>query len=183
MITGSVFLIGGLLAVFAYGLIQASAGPTFVSSIAAGDKPRAPAFKLELIWRGQGSPASSLSRSKVGEDVQLSQLRGRTVLLNFWASWCIPCRQEAPLLANAAVLYPDVVFLGVNVQDLEPDALAFLRRYDVPYPSLRTASDATFNAYGLTGVPETFLIDPRGRAIDHVSGPLDQASLTALLAR
>jgi cytochrome c biogenesis protein CcmG, thiol:disulfide interchange protein DsbE len=105
----------------------------------------------------------------------IAEYRGRWVLVNLWASWCGPCRQEAPALDRFARRYRqrDVRVLGINVQDNSGDALAFLREYDVRYPQLRSVGDERSAAFGSTGVPENFLVDPRGRLALIRRGPVD----------
>jgi cytochrome c biogenesis protein CcmG, thiol:disulfide interchange protein DsbE len=109
----------------------------------------------------------------------IADYRGRWVLVNLWASWCVPCRQEAPELDRFAQRYRkrDVVVVGINVQDNSDDALAFLRDYEVAYPQLRSVGDERSAAFGSTGVPENFLVDPRGRLALIWRGPVDQAFL------
>lgn len=106
----------------------------------------------------------------------ISDYRGEWVLVNLWASWCVPCRQEAPVLDRFARRYRDrdVRVLGIDVQDNSDDALAFLRQYRVAYPQLRSIGDERSAAFGSTGVPENFLVDPRGRLAWIWRGPVDQ---------
>jgi cytochrome c biogenesis protein CcmG/thiol:disulfide interchange protein DsbE len=117
--------------------------------------------------------------------VSLDDLRGRTVVLNFWASWCEPCEGEAPILDQVARQYRgsgDVVVLGLDVQDLTDEALRFAREFGISYPSLREAGDDAYRAYQLTGVPETFVIDPEGRIALKLAGPVtDPAQLTTAI--
>jgi cytochrome c biogenesis protein CcmG/thiol:disulfide interchange protein DsbE len=105
--------------------------------------------------------------------------RGRWVLVNLWASWCVPCRQEAPDLDHFARRYRGrgVGVLGINVQDNSDDALAFLREFDVRYPQLRSVGDERSAAFGSTGVPENFLVDPQGRLALIRRGPVDEEFL------
>lgn len=109
----------------------------------------------------------------------IADYRGRWVLVNLWASWCIPCRQEAPVLDRFARQYRDrdVRVLGINVQDNSDDALAFIRDYNVRYPQLRSVGDERSAAFGSTGVPENFLVNPRGRLVFIWRGPLDRSLL------
>lgn len=109
----------------------------------------------------------------------IAEYRGRWVLVNLWASWCGPCRQEAPALDRFARRYRerDVCVLGINVQDNSSDALAFLREHDVRYPQLRSVGDERSAAFGSTGVPENFLVDPRGRLALIRRGPVDDEFL------
>jgi cytochrome c biogenesis protein CcmG/thiol:disulfide interchange protein DsbE len=109
----------------------------------------------------------------------IADYRGRWVLVNLWASWCVPCREEAPELDRFARRHRDegVAVLGINVQDNGDDALAFLREYDVRYPQLRSVGEERSDAFGSTGVPENFLVDPRGRLALIWRGPVDEEFL------
>jgi cytochrome c biogenesis protein CcmG, thiol:disulfide interchange protein DsbE len=114
-----------------------------------------------------------------GKQGSIADYRGRWVLVNLWASWCVPCRQEAPILDRFAHRYGKrgVSVLGINVQDNSDDALAFVREYHLDYPQLRSVGDERSAAFGSTGVPENFLIDPRGRLALIWRGPVDQSFL------
>jgi cytochrome c biogenesis protein CcmG, thiol:disulfide interchange protein DsbE len=109
----------------------------------------------------------------------IADYRGRWVLVNLWASWCVPCRQEAPELDRFARRYRErgVSVLGINVQDNSDDALTFLRDNGVAYRQLRSVGDERSAAFGSTGVPENFLVDPRGRLALIWRGPVDQRFL------
>jgi cytochrome c biogenesis protein CcmG/thiol:disulfide interchange protein DsbE len=91
--------------------------------------------------------------------------RGEWVLVNLWASWCGPCGEEAPVLQRFYRRNRDdrTTVVGINVQDNEDDALAFLRKHSSTYPQLRSIGEERSDAFGSTGVPENFLVDPRGR--------------------
>jgi cytochrome c biogenesis protein CcmG/thiol:disulfide interchange protein DsbE len=180
-------LVGGLvilavLALFTLSLLKASNGRNLVSAIAAGDRPAAPEFRLALFWP-PGGPPTEVRAAMSGGALDLGGLRGHPVLINFWASWCIPCRKEAPLLAAAAADHPKVIFIGVNVQDLRGDALGFLRRYRVPYAAVWDKTNSTYDDYGLTGVPETYFVNRSGRIVDHTPGPVTFGSLEAALSQ
>ena len=104
--------------------------------------------------------------------------------MNFWASWCIPCRKEAPILtASARAHAGKVVFVGIDVRDLTSDAKAFLREFNVPYVSVRDRDDRTFLVYGLIGVPETYCLDTAGRIVAHTPGAVTRAVLEAGITR
>lgn len=122
-----------------------------------------------------------------GQEVSLSDYRGKVVVLNFWASWCLPCRDETPLLETAyRSLGEDVVLLGINIQDSESDARDFLTQYGVTYQSSRTGGDAVSIDYGVTGVPETYVIDAEGMAVAELKGPVtsvDQLQAMVEVAR
>jgi cytochrome c biogenesis protein CcmG, thiol:disulfide interchange protein DsbE len=109
----------------------------------------------------------------------IAEYRGRWVLVNLWASWCVPCREEAPELDEFARRYGGrgVTVLGIDVQDNSDDALAFLRRFGVRYPQLRSVGDERSDAFGSTGVPENFLVDPQGRLALIWRGPVDEEFL------
>jgi cytochrome c biogenesis protein CcmG/thiol:disulfide interchange protein DsbE len=109
----------------------------------------------------------------------IADYRGRWVLVNLWASWCGPCRQEAPELDSFAREYRKrgITVLGIDVQDNSDDALAFLRENDVRYPQLRSIGDERSAAFGSTGVPENFLVDPQGRLALIWRAPVDREFL------
>lgn len=127
------------------------------SQAVSGDE--APSFELPLL-KGSGTLTD--------ED-----LRGKPVVVNFWASWCIPCREEAPLLERTWRRYRDdgVVFLGVNIKDSEPDALDFIDRYGITYPMVRDLDEVLVRGFGVKGLPETFFIDDRWQFVSTLAGP------------
>lgn len=115
--------------------------------------------------------------------INLDDFRGKAVFLNFWASWCPPCRAEARELEAAwqTVKDRDVVFLGIDIQDTEEAALVFLKEFNISYPNGRDASGKIAIDYGVWGIPETFFIDPRGRITYKHVGSLGTALITAKL--
>jgi cytochrome c biogenesis protein CcmG/thiol:disulfide interchange protein DsbE len=100
-----------------------------------------------------------------GQTLTLEGLRGKVVFLNFWASWCPPCRAEARMLEAAWQKHRDqaVVFLGINIQDEEEPARAFLQEFGITYPNGRDRAARIAIEYGVWGLPETFFIDREGR--------------------
>jgi cytochrome c biogenesis protein CcmG, thiol:disulfide interchange protein DsbE len=110
----------------------------------------------------------------------IADYRGRWVLVNLWASWCGPCREEAPVLERfyRRERGHDAVVLGINVQDNRDDAVAFLREHRTAYPQLRSVGDERSAAFGSTGVPENFLVDPRGRLAEIWRGVVDDQILS-----
>jgi cytochrome c biogenesis protein CcmG/thiol:disulfide interchange protein DsbE len=133
----------------------------------------APNFTLTLFDGydgGLGKPA-----------VTLSELRGQVVLINFWASWCVPCEEEAPDLEAAWRAYRDrgVVFIGVDWADNQGDALAYLKRFDITYANGPDLGTKIGPLYSITGVPETFIVDQAGEVVFFKPSPVTQAELAA----
>lgn len=128
-----------------------------------------------------GDPAPDRELPALGSEGQgsIADYRGRWVLVNLWASWCAPCRQEAPELERFWQRFRkrDVTVLGIDVQDNSDDALAFVREHRLTYPQLRAVGDERSDAFGSTGVPENFLVDPRGRLALIWRGPVDERFL------
>jgi cytochrome c biogenesis protein CcmG, thiol:disulfide interchange protein DsbE len=118
--------------------------------------------KIEL---GEQVPDRELPRLSGPGWSSIAEHRGKWVLVNLWASWCPPCREEAPALERFYRRYRerDSTVVGINVQDNRDDALAFLGEHQATYPQLRSVGDERSAAFGSTGVPESFLVDPRGR--------------------
>jgi cytochrome c biogenesis protein CcmG, thiol:disulfide interchange protein DsbE len=128
---------------------------------------------------GDPAPDRALPVLDGSGEGEIADYRGHWVLVNLWASWCVPCRQEAPVLDRFARRYRDrnVRVLGIDVQDNSEDALAFLREYRVRYPQLRSVGAERSEAFGSTGVPENFLVDPQGRLAFIWRGPVDEQIL------
>lgn len=114
-----------------------------------------------------------------GGSIALDDLRGQVVVLNFWASWCPPCRTEAPAL-NAAwreLRDQEVTFIGVDVWDERDDALVFIEEYDVRYPNGLDRGGSITVLYGIRGIPETYIIDPDGLLRAKFVGPVETPEL------
>jgi cytochrome c biogenesis protein CcmG, thiol:disulfide interchange protein DsbE len=112
--------------------------------------------------------------------VLLEQLRGTPVVVNIWASWCGPCRDEAPLLSAAARSYGEQVqFLGVDILDQRQDAAAFATEFDIPYPSVFDPTGSIRDSLGFLGQPDTVFFDATGTKVKTLSGPVTRASLDA----
>lgn len=128
-------------------------------------------------------PAPELTvRTFDGDVIRLGDLRGAPVVINFWASWCQPCRQEAPALAEVARSATAAHFIGVAIQDREDAANRFRQELAPPYP-VGLATRGSYLDFGVTGPPETFFIDRRGVIRARYAGPIDVATLRAYLER
>lgn len=124
-----------------------------------------------------------------GETIRLSELRGRPVIVNFWASWCIPCREEAPLLQSTWLEYKDqgLVLIGVDYVDTDSEAKKFMEEFGITYPNGPDVGTRISQAYRITGVPESYFItregkllegkDAAGRAYGNFIGPLSYAAM------
>lgn len=157
---------GLLLVLLGVHLVSNASGRRLDAALTAGRTASAPSFSLPRL-NGEGSLA-------------LRSLRGKAVVLNFWASWCIPCKQEAPLLETAANKYRaiGVVVVGIDAQDFRSDARRFMQRYGLTYPIVRDGGGSTLTRYDVTGFPETWFVDRSGHVVgEHVTGPLTDERL------
>jgi cytochrome c biogenesis protein CcmG, thiol:disulfide interchange protein DsbE len=180
-------LIGAaFVALLAYGLVTKSPDRTVDEGLRNSGSVAAPALAQPVLERGDlGAPLRArLGTVFAGRRVALAQLRGTPVVLNFWASWCDPCRAEAPVLQRtwSRERARGVLFLGLNMQDITDDAHAFTRAASVTYPSLRDRSNGVAHRWGVTGLPETFFVSAQGRVVGHVIGAVSPAQLTAGIA-
>jgi cytochrome c biogenesis protein CcmG/thiol:disulfide interchange protein DsbE len=131
------------------------------------------------ITVGEAVPTAPLPRLEGGGQESLTAYRGRWVLVNFWASWCVPCKDEAPALEAFQHKHGGGRFtvLGIDSRDLSGDGREFAERYGLSYPQLRDGDGDAAHDYGTTGVPENFLVDPRGRVRLLVRGPVTEEYL------
>lgn len=132
------------------------------------------------------APAFALTRLDAPGKLALASLRGKVVVLNFWASWCAPCKSEAPRLEAAWQRYrtQGVVVLGVDGQDFSGDAKRFIRKHEITYPNVHDGPGNVGTKYGVTGFPETYFVDRRGRLVgDRVVGEVSAAKLIAGIQR
>lgn len=158
----AVAVVAALLGLLIWKVAQGESEVT--TELARGGTPAAPPFTLERL-DGKG-------------DLALVSLRGQTVVLNFWASWCGPCRDEMPLLQQGAERWEgrDVVFVGIDIDDLRSDARSFLERFGVTYANVYDGKSSTVGRYGVTGVPETYFIDAAGKIRYRIAGPVEDAA-------
>jgi len=171
-------LVVALFALLVWKIAFGQSGADLVAAIKRGERPAAPSLDLAVIWHRPSAWPERIRPALADGRVQLDELRGTPVLLNFWASWCISCKEEAPFLAASARAHRrEVAFLGLDIQDFASDARRFLRESDVPYPSVRETGDEIHTSYGLTGLPETYYIDGRGRIVAHARGAISREEL------
>ncbi len=159
-----------LVGLLTYGLSARSNDTSLDEALLRGERPAAPDRRLPVL----GDTASRRS---------LADYRGKVVVLNVWASWCKPCKDELPLLEKAQkrLRGADATLVGVNAKDFTDKALATVKRYDLSFPSLRDRDGSFVREYGSVAYPETFVIDRRGRIRAMRRGPVDQAWLDATL--
>ncbi|MDK1046125.1 MAG: redoxin domain-containing protein [Anaerolineales bacterium] len=137
------------------------------------------------MWQNNLDPVSSGAAPDFtlntfdGQTLLLSELRGKVVVINFWASWCVPCRDEAPILEAAWREYRerDVVFIGVDYLDTETEARAYLAEFDITYPNGPDLRTLISTSYRIKGIPETFFVDAAGQMRDVFIGPINDTEL------
>jgi cytochrome c biogenesis protein CcmG, thiol:disulfide interchange protein DsbE len=157
-------VVAGLLALMYYGLTT--------ERIQTGVVPRpntpAPDFQLPTFD---------------GKTIRLGDLRGQVVVVNFWASWCVPCRDEQPALEAVWQQYKGrgVTFVGIDIQDTPHDALGFMQQYGMSYPVVSDATGAVYINYGVVGMPETYVVGREGTIQQKIVGPVDPMQLVTTL--
>ncbi len=141
-------------------------------------------FAFGLRVRGAPQPATGPApdftlKTFDGASIKLSELRGKVVVINFWASWCGPCRDEAVFLEKTWRQYKDrdVVFLGVDWVDPEPDARAYIKEFNITYPTGPDLGTAIGPLYRIKGVPETYFVGRDGNLSGNALGPITKDSV------
>jgi cytochrome c biogenesis protein CcmG, thiol:disulfide interchange protein DsbE len=167
----AIAITAALVALLAYGVFQNEPDNSIDSAVAAGRRPAAPSLELPRL----GAPGT----------LSLASLRGRVVVLNYWASWCPPCKAEAPVLDrwHHRIAPKGGTVLGVDVLDVDSDARAFVRRYGMTFPIVRDGDGDTGKDFGVNGQPETIVVDRRGRIAAAFRRPVTDADLNGLLPR
>ena len=165
--------VAGLIGLLAYGVASQERDDSIDRAVARGEREPAPELNLPPL---EGGPERSLD-----------DWRGQVVVLNYWASWCEPCREESPLLErwHQRLKERNATVLGIDVLDVTSDAQGFIDKYGLTYPHLRDKDGSTQDDFGVFALPETFVIDREGRIADSRRGPVDdefmRANVTPLL--
>ena len=163
-----------LIGLLVYGVTTQGASRTLDEAVAQGQHPAAPQATRTL-------PVLSGVAAATGDS--LAAYRGKVVVLNFWASWCVPCQTEAPLLqrAQGSLRAHGGTVLGVTYLDASTDSKGFVREHRITYPNLRDTTGEFAHAYGTDQLPETFVIDRGGDIVAISRGEIDQAFLNSAI--
>jgi cytochrome c biogenesis protein CcmG/thiol:disulfide interchange protein DsbE len=132
---------------------------------------------------GKIAPPFTLKAVNTSDTIDIAQLRGKPVVVNFWATWCVPCYQEHPVLVENARVIPDVQFVGVVFNDTADKINAFLMQHGSSYPTVLDQQGKTAIEYGVGGVPETFFINRKGVIVAKYVGPMTTDILQANVAK
>lgn len=164
-----------LVGLLVYGLAaNGGTDTTLDDAVKRGSRPTAPKASLQRPrLDGRGSTS-------------LADLRGKIVVLNFWASWCDPCEDEAPVLQQIQERLQRAdkgTVLGATWNDSITDAKSFEEKYDITYPSVRDVDTTLYEAFGGTGIPETFVIDPEGKVVAVSRGQVSEQFLDDALKK
>jgi cytochrome c biogenesis protein CcmG/thiol:disulfide interchange protein DsbE len=166
LLVGAIVL--ALLGIFTY----AVASPRASSELGVGGRVNTAGKLIRL----DGRAASDFQLVTVdGRTLSLGAFRGKTVVINFWASWCPPCREEAPILQQFAERHAggEVVLIGIDVWDAEADARAFVDEFGLTYPNALDRDGVVSIDYGVAGVPETFVVSADGQLLGKFTGPVE----------
>ena len=175
-----------LIALLVYGVTARAPDTRIDDSLARNQPVPAPSYRLKVLLHGALGPRLERRLAPALADGWVSprELRGTPYVLNIWASWCDPCRLEAPELVRAwRQARPEgVLFLGLDMQDTTGDARDFMDQFGVDYLNIRDPTNDTPHRYGATGVPETYFVDASGDIVNHVIGVVTPAQLRSGIA-
>jgi len=155
-----------LVTLLGWKVAEQAEGRGLSDALERGERPYPPALVLDSL-DGEG-------------EIRLADYRGQAVVLNFWASWCEPCKDEAPLLEETWQRYRNegLVVIGIDAQDFRTDAQRFVDRYGITYPIAFDGHGSSLGRFGNTGFPETWFVGRDGRLVgEHIVGPFDQEQL------
>ena len=167
----ALLVIALLLGIFVKTVLAEGSARGLRDDVQNGERPAAPAFELPRLDR-DGT-------------VSLASLRGQAVVVNFWASWCEPCKEESPRLEEAWRRHRDegVVVVGIDAHDFRSEAERFVDRYGLTYPIAHDGPGRTLGRFGVVAFPETLFIDAEGRIVAWVQGPVSDGDLEANIDR
>ena len=166
----SMALVVGLLALLIWKVAHQTGSGNVAAEVRKGEEPSAPDFTLPRL-DGEGT-------------LSLAGFDGKPRVVNFWASWCGPCRDEAPLLQRAARTYRGrLVVIGIDYQDFTGDARKFVRAFGLTYPIGRDGNGRLLARWGVSGAPESFFIDRAGKVVAHVPGAVTRETLDSGIRR
>ena len=164
----AILVIALLVTLLGWKVAEQEEGRGLSAALERGERPHPPKLTFETLD---------------GEDtISLADYRGKAVVLNFWASWCEPCKEEAPLLEETWQRYRDegLVVIGIDAQDFRTDAKRFVDRYGLTYPIAFDGRGSSLGRFGNTGFPETWFVGRDGRLVgEHIVGPFDREQLEA----
>ena len=169
-----------LIGLLIYGVTTQSASRTLDEAVAQGQHPTAPQAKRTLpLLSGGASATGSPVADTAATGHSLVAYRGKVVVLNFWASWCVPCQTEAPLLerSQSRLAAHGGTVLGVTYLDASSDSQGFVREHRITYPNLRDTNGEFAHSYGTDQLPESFVVNRDGDIVAISRGEIDQAFL------
>ncbi len=170
-----------LIGLLVYGVTTQSASRTLDEAVAQGEHPMAPQAtrKLQVLSGVTSATSASAVADTAATGNSLAAYRGKVVVLNFWASWCVPCQTEAPLLerSQSRLASHNGTVLGVTYLDASSDSRGFVQEHRITYPNLRDTTGEFAHAYGTDQLPESFVVNRNGDIVAISRGEIDQAFL------